>query len=40
MRTNANGALINLQSVFKSYETTAGEVSVLRDTDLQIGQKE
>ena len=40
METNGNGTLIDLQSVFKSYETGAGEVPVLRDVNLQVGQGE
>ena len=38
---HSNGhALIDLRSVFKSYETGAGEVSVLKDINLQIGEGE
>jgi putative ABC transport system ATP-binding protein len=35
-----NGALIDLRNVFKSYETGAGEVPVLKDIDLQVGEGE
>jgi putative ABC transport system ATP-binding protein len=31
-----DGALIDMHSVFKSYETGAGEVPVLKDIDLQV----
>ena len=40
METNGNGTLIDLQNVFKSYETGAGEVPVLKDINLQVGQGE
>ena len=35
-----NHALIDLSNVFKSYETGAGEVSVLKDVNLQVGEGE
>jgi len=38
--TDANGALIDLRSVFKSYETGAGKVPVLKDINLKIGEGE
>jgi putative ABC transport system ATP-binding protein len=38
---HSNGhTLIDLRNVFKSYETGAGEVSVLKDVNLQIGEGE
>jgi putative ABC transport system ATP-binding protein len=37
METNVNGKLIDLRDVFKSYETGAGEVTVLKDINLQVG---
>ena len=40
METNANGTLIDLQNVFKSYENAAGEVPVLKDINLRVGQGE
>ena len=41
-RDNAPGnhALIDLRGVFKSYETGAGEVPVLKDVDLRVGHGE
>jgi putative ABC transport system ATP-binding protein len=38
--TQANHTLIELHSVFKSYETGAGQVPVLKDINLQIGEGE
>ena len=35
-----NHALIDLRGVFKSYETGAGKVPVLKDVDLQVGRGE
>jgi putative ABC transport system ATP-binding protein len=35
-----NHALIDLSNVFKSYETGAGEVPVLKDVNLQVGEGE
>jgi putative ABC transport system ATP-binding protein len=35
-----NSALIDLRNVFKSYETGAGEVPVLKNIDLQVGEGE
>jgi putative ABC transport system ATP-binding protein len=36
MKTDANGALIELRDVIKTYETGAGDVSVLKDITLQV----
>jgi putative ABC transport system ATP-binding protein len=36
MRTDANGALIDLRDVTKTYETGAREVTVLNDVSLQV----
>jgi putative ABC transport system ATP-binding protein len=36
METSGNGALIDLRGVFKTYETGAGGVSVLKDINLQV----
>jgi len=35
-----NGTLIELHSVFKSYQTGAGQVPVLKDINLQVGEGE
>jgi putative ABC transport system ATP-binding protein len=40
MGTNGNGALINLQDVVKTYETGAGDVTVLKDITLKVGEGE
>jgi len=40
MGTNGNGALINLQDVVKTYETGAGDVTVLKDVTLKVGEGE
>jgi putative ABC transport system ATP-binding protein len=40
MEKDSTDELIDLQSVFKSYETGAGEVPVLRDIYLKVGQAE
>ncbi len=40
MDKDSNGGLIDLQGVFKSYETGAGEVPVLRDIYLKVGRAE
>jgi putative ABC transport system ATP-binding protein len=36
MRTNVNGALIDLRDVVKTYETGAGALTVLKDVTLQV----
>jgi putative ABC transport system ATP-binding protein len=36
METDVDGKLIDLRSVFKSYETGAGEVPVLKDVNLKV----
>ena len=36
MGANGNGALISLHGIFKSYETGAGDVTVLKNIDLQV----
>jgi putative ABC transport system ATP-binding protein len=36
MRTDANGALIDLRDVTKTYETGAGDITVLNDVTLQV----
>ena len=36
MATDANGALIDLRDVVKTYETGAGDVTVLKDITLQV----
>jgi putative ABC transport system ATP-binding protein len=40
MQENANGALIDLRDVVKTYETGAGGVTVLKDITLQVQQGE
>ena len=40
MGTDVNGALINLQDVIKTYETGAGDVTVLEDITLKVGAGE
>ncbi len=40
MGTDVNGALINLQDVVKTYETGAGDVTVLQDITLKVGEGE
>jgi putative ABC transport system ATP-binding protein len=40
-RANHNGhSLIDLRDVFKSYETGAGEIPILKDINLQVGEGE
>jgi putative ABC transport system ATP-binding protein len=40
-QANHNGhSLIDLQDVFKSYETGAGEIPILKDINLQVGEGE
>jgi len=36
METDVNGALIDLRDVVKTYETGAGDVTVLKDITLQV----
>ena len=40
METGANGTLINLQDVVKTYKTGAGGVTVLKDIDLHVDKGE
>jgi putative ABC transport system ATP-binding protein len=40
MEKDSDSELIDLQGVFKSYETGAGEVPVLKDIDLKVRQAE
>jgi putative ABC transport system ATP-binding protein len=40
MGANVNGALINLQDVIKTYETGAGDVTVLKEVTLKVGEGE
>jgi putative ABC transport system ATP-binding protein len=40
METNFNGKLIDLHNIFKSYETGAGQVPVLKDINMQVGEGE
>jgi putative ABC transport system ATP-binding protein len=40
MVSSSNGALINLQDVVKTYETGAGDVTVLKDVNLKVQPSE
>jgi putative ABC transport system ATP-binding protein len=40
MEKDSDSELIDLQGVFKSYETGAGEVPVLKDINLKVGEAE
>jgi putative ABC transport system ATP-binding protein len=40
VETNVNGALINLRDVVKTYETGAGDVTVLKDITLRVQRGE